>query len=97
MTAKEVSASFGSMTARVSVMYKELLVLKRSNKALEKDRDKYINKYSAAHDRVGVLESTNEVITDAIRHILVDAEENEGGLLVTQATIDKAKQAIGVI
>ena len=43
------------------------------------------------------LEETIDEMDDAIRQILVDAEDTDGGYIVTQASINKAKRSVGVM
>ena len=65
-------------------------------------------KKSVMMDRLGVLidgpyrkierlEETIDEMDDAIRQILVDAEDTDGGYIVTQASINKAKRSLGVM
>jgi len=43
------------------------------------------------------LEDKIDEMDDAIRQILVDAEDADGGYIVTQASINKAKRSLGVM
>ena len=43
------------------------------------------------------LEETIDEMDDAIRQILVDAEDTEGGYIVTQASVNKAERSLGVM
>jgi len=92
-----VSKSFRGMENRVSVMSKELREIKKSNTVLKKARDKYIQRFTVAHEKVLAIEITNEILTDVIRHFLVDCEDKDLGYAPSQTTINNAKRSLGVI
>lgn len=92
-----ISETYGYMEKRVSVMSKKLREAKKENTVLTKARDKYLQRFTVAHEKVLAGEVTIEILTDAIRHMLVDTEDPDTVYTVTMKSINNAKRVIGVI